>query len=77
MPFGIATLVKVAVVTPEQSPPTIPETLSDVIKRSAAAVAAPASTQVVSARIAVTVEPFINEPEADTSAMAASAPGPI
>ena len=77
MPFGIATFVNVAVVTPEQSPPTMPATPSDVIKRSAAAPAAAASTHVVSARTAVAVEPPMNLPDADTSAIAASAPGPI
>ena len=49
IPFGIATFLRTAVVTPEQSAPIIALTLSDVIKRSAAACAAAASTQVESA----------------------------
>ena len=49
-PFGIATLLAIAVVTPEQSAPMIPTTLSEVISLSAAAVAAAASMQVESAR---------------------------
>ena len=49
-PFGIATLLAIAVVTPEQSAPIIPTTLSAVISLSAAAVAAAASMQVESAR---------------------------
>ena len=75
IPLGMATLVRAAVVTPEQSPPTTPATPSEVMRRSMAAVAAAASTQVVSARIAVTVVPSSSLPEALTSAIAASAPG--
>jgi hypothetical protein len=74
MPFASATFVKTAVVTPEQSAPMIPETLSDVIKRSAAAVAAAESTQVLSARTDVTVLPPSNLPDFVTSSMACSAP---
>ena len=50
-PLGTATLLAIAVVTPEQSAPKIATTSSEVIKRSAAAVAASASIQVESARI--------------------------
>jgi hypothetical protein len=53
MPFGTATLVRIEVVTPEQSAPTMPSTPSDVIRRSAAAFAAALSMQVLSARTAV------------------------
>jgi len=47
MPFGMATLVSIARVTPEQSPPMMPLTPSAVIARSVAATAAAASVQVV------------------------------
>ena len=53
-PFGTATLARIAPVTPEQSAPTMPLTPSEVIRRSATAVAAPASMQVESPRIGVT-----------------------
>ena len=72
-PFGTATLLAIAVVTPEQSAPTIPMTLSLVTRRSAAAVAAPASMQVESARMAARVVPSRNSPEAFASAIASSA----
>jgi hypothetical protein len=49
-------------------------TLSEVIKRSAAAVAAAESIQVESARMLVIPVPPINDPLAFTSAMANSAP---
>ena len=75
IPFGRATLVNAAVVTPEQSPPTTPATLSEVIRRSIAEVAAAESTQVVSALTAVTFVPSSNLPDSETSAIAASAAG--
>ena len=49
-PFGTATLLATAVVTPEQSAPMIPATFSAVTSLSAAAVAAALSIQVESAR---------------------------
>src|SRR6056300_50429 len=77
MPFGSATLVSAAPVTPEQSPPTTPLTPSAVIRRSIAAVAAPASTQVVSPRTEETDAPPRSRPLSLTSAIANSAAGPI
>ena len=50
-PLGTATLLAIAVVTPEQSAPMIPATLSEVISLSAAALAASASIHVESARM--------------------------
>ena len=52
----------------------IETTPSDVISRSAAAVAAAASTQVESARTGTTVRPPRTRPDSLTSAMASSAP---
>jgi hypothetical protein len=49
-PLAMATFCRVAMVTPEQSAPMMPLTPSDVIRRSAVAVAAAASTQVESPR---------------------------
>ena len=72
-PFGIATLLAIAVVTPEQSAPIIPATRSEVIKRSAADVAAAASIQVESALTTSIVEPFNNLPESEASLKAISA----
>ena len=66
-PFGIATLFAIAVVTPEQSAPIIATTLSDVIKRSAADVAAAASIHVESALTTVIVVPPNNLPESEAS----------
>jgi hypothetical protein len=74
MPFGTATLVRIEVVTPEQSAPTMPSTPSEVIRRSAAALAAALSMQVESARIEVTDMPSISAPLSVTSAIASSAP---
>src|SRR6056300_674724 len=76
-PFARATFCKIAPVTPEQSAPMMALTLSDVIKRSAAAVAAAASIHVLSARTGVTVAPSSNLPDAVTSAIAISAPAAI
>ena len=73
MPFGRATFCKTAPVTPEQSPPMMPLTASDVTIFSAAVWAAAASTQVESPRTDVNVQPFSALPEAFTSAIAASA----
>ena len=77
IPFANATLDKIAPVTPEQSAPIIPLTPSEVIKRSATAVAAPASIQVESPRTEVKVDPPRSAPLAFTSAMAISAAAPI
>jgi hypothetical protein len=71
MPFGMATLVSIARVTPEQSPPMMPLTPSAVIARSAAAVAAAASVQVSSPRTGMKL--WADLPEAFTSAIASSA----
>ena len=51
-PLALATFFRTAVVTPEQSPPTIALTPSEVIKRSAVAVATAESMQVLSPRTA-------------------------
>ena len=51
-PFGIATLLAIAVVTPEQSAPMMPTTLSDVISLSAAAEAAAATSAAIEAAAA-------------------------
>jgi len=64
-------------VTPEQSAPTIAATPSEVIIRSAAAVAAPASMQVESARTDATVAPPKSLPLSETSFIASSAPSAI
>ncbi len=77
MPFGTATLARIAPVTPEQSAPTMALTLSVVTRRSAAAWAAAASTQVESARTEVTVEPSSSLPESLTSFIAISAAAPM
>ena len=74
IPLAIATLAKIAPVTPEQSAPIIPLTLSEVINFSALAEATAESMHVESARTAVTVEPLKSSPDAETSAIAASAP---
>ena len=76
-PFAVATFCKTAVVTPEQSAPMIATTLSLVISRSAVAVAAAASTQVESPRTDSIVEPPMNLPLFDASAIAISAPAAI
>ena len=72
-PFGTATLFAIAVVTPEQSAPIIAATLSEVTNLSAAEVAAPASTQVESARTELTLAPPNRSPESLTSFIASSA----
>ena len=77
IPFARATCERIAVVTPEQSAPTMALTLSAVTRRSAAAVAAAESIQVESARTDVTFMPFIKLPAAFTSEMASSAPAAI
>ena len=76
-PLGSATFARIAPVTPEQSAPMIAFTPSAVIRRSAAAVAAPASMQVESARTGVTFAPPRRAPDSLTSAMASSAPAPM
>jgi hypothetical protein len=76
-PFGTATLLATAVVTPEQSAPMMETTFSDVIRRSAAAVAAAASTQVESARTETMVSPPRNLPLSEASFIASSAPPAI
>ncbi len=77
MPFGTAMLARIAPVTPEQSAPMMALILSVVTSLSAAAVAAAASTQVLSPRTEVTVEPPSSLPESVTSFIASSAPVPI
>src|SRR5210317_2049805 len=57
IPFGTATLFNTAVVAPEQVAPLIAATPSEVIRRSAAAVAAAASMQVLSPRTDTTFIP--------------------
>ena len=76
-PFASATFAKIAPVTPEQSAPMIPFTPSEVISRSAAAVAAAASIHVLSARTEVTEAPPNSFPLSVTSFIANSAPSPI
>jgi hypothetical protein len=76
-PFGTATLLAMAVVTPEQSAPMIATTPSAVIRRSAALEAAAASMQVESARIGSSVAPPSRLPELDASEKASSAPAAI
>ncbi len=73
MPFGTATLASTAPVTPEQSAPMIATTPSLVIRRSAAAVAAAASTQVLSARTGTSVLPSSHLPLSLISVIASSA----
>ena len=73
-PFGMATFCSMAVVTPEQSPPTMAFTRSAVMRRSAAALAAAASMQVVSPRTGVTAAPPSRALLSLTSLMASSAP---
>ena len=77
VPFARATFDRIAPVTPEQSAPMMPSTLSDVTRRSAAAVAAAASIHVLSARTPVTFAASNSMPEAVTSSIAASAPPAI
>ena len=78
IPFAIATFCKIAVVTPEQSAPTIAATLSAVIRRSAAAVAAAESIQVESALTETSVlPPPMKLPPALISDNASSAPKAI
>ena len=76
-PLASATLFRIAPVTPEQSAPMMPFTPSAVIRRSAAAVAAPASIQVESARTDSTVAPPSRAPLSLTSDIASSAPAAI
>ena len=56
-PFGIATLLAEAMLEPEQSAPTMAATPSEFTRRSADAVAAAASTHVVSATTASSLIP--------------------
>ena len=72
-PLGTATLLATAMLTPEQSAPMIAATLSEVIRRSAAACAAAASTQVESPRTGMTFLPPRNAPDSVASFMANSA----
>jgi len=74
IPFAKATFCSIAVVTPEQSPPTMALILSEVTKRSVAAVAAALSVQVVSPRTAITLAPPNRAPDLETSLIASSAP---
>ena len=72
-PLGTATLLATAMLTPEQSAPMMAATLSEVIRRSAAACAAPASTQVESPRTGITFLPPRNWPDSVASFIASSA----
>ena len=72
-PFGIATLLAMAVVTPEQSAPMIATTPSLVTRFVAAVVAAAASMQVESARTGASVRPPGSLPESEASFIASSA----
>ncbi len=74
IPLGSATLARIAPVTPEQSPPRMALMPSDVIRRSAAVVAAFESIQVESPRSGITVDPPRNRPESLISFIASSAP---
>ena len=76
-PFGIATLLAIAVVTPEQSAPIMPATLSDVTNLSAAEVAAAASIHVESALTTSIVDPPNSLPESEASLKASSAEAAI
>ena len=73
-PLGRATFFSTAMVTPEQSPPTMALTLSDVTRRSAAALAAAESMQVLSPRTETTLAPPSRAPLSLTSLIANSAP---
>ena len=73
-PLAIATFCRIAVVTPEQSAPTMALILSEVISRSAAAVAAAESIQVESPLTELMLVPLINSPLSLASEMASSAP---
>ena len=72
-PFGTATLLVMAMVTPEQSAPKMAATSSAVTRRSAAAVAAAASMQVESPLTGTSALPPRKAPESDTSFRASSA----
>ncbi len=72
-PFGTATLFAMAVETPEQSAPMMATTFSEVTSLSAAAVAAPASIQVESARTTTIFSPPSRLPESEASLKATSA----
>ena len=74
IPLGLATFCNMAMVTPEQSPPMMALTRSEVTSRSAAATAAAESMQVVSPRTATTCRPPSNAPLSLTSLIARSAP---
>ena len=75
-PFGTATLVAIAPVTPEQSAPIIATTPPET-KPSAAVVAAAESTQVESALSVEIVSPPNSEPESEASLKASSAEAAI
>src|SRR6056297_1693648 len=77
MPLARTTLLSTAVVAPEQVAPLMPWTPSDVIRRSAAAVAAAASMQVLSPRTVTTSRPPRKMPLSDTSLIAISPPSAI
>ena len=76
-PAGTATLLAMAVVTPEQSAPTIAATFCEFTSCCAAVVAAAASMQVESARIGVRVMPPGSLPESEASFSASSADAAI
>ena len=75
-PFGTATLVAIAPVTPEQSAPMIAKTPFDT-KPSAAVVAAAESTHVLSALSIIIDFPPSNFPESEASLNASSAEAAI
>ena len=75
--FGIATLFKTAMVTPEQAAPIRPTIFSELTRRSAEAVAALESMQVLSPRLPEIVWPPRNRPLSEASAIASSAEAPI
>ena len=77
IPFGTATLARIAPVAPEHIAPTMPATPSEVTTRSPTAVAAAASMQVESPRTGSTVVPSRSRPLSDTSDIAISAPAAI
>jgi hypothetical protein len=74
IPLGTRTLFNTAVVAPEQVAPLMAETPSEVTSRSAAAVAAAASIQVLSARTDTTDLPPRKMPLSETSLIASSPP---
>ena len=75
-PFGTATFLAIAPVTPEQSAPIIAFTPPET-SPSAAVTAAAESTHVESALCVVIVDPFNRDPESEASLKASSAEAAI